>query len=222
MPLSLKKILILSISFLIIVPAYSQFKLGLHAGIGYSNYRGKDFSDENTPKFGIVGGFYFEREINMTFSLGFELNDEQKGTNYNYYPRIATNISVDSRLEYISLPILMKAYVGQNANYYFYTGVSGAYLISSSNQVSGTEYGYTVTWETFFDYQFRKYDAAILLGFGLNFREIILDFRYQYGIVDIYKGNNPPSIKNSLISVTLGYSIYKKKVKSCFNPNRKH
>jgi hypothetical protein len=221
MKLSLIKILFLSVSICIFISSNAQYKFGVLGGIGSSNFWGRDFPSENTPKLGIIAGLYFEREINLTLSFSFEFNYDQKGTEYSYYSKVGSYINANSRLEYISLPMLMKAYVGRHANYYFYTGISWAYLTKSSNKVFSTENGYTQPWETFFPYQFRKFDSNLLLGFGVNFREIILDLRYHLGIVDVYNGHNPPSIKNSFLSITLGYSIYKKKVVSCFNPNRK-
>jgi hypothetical protein len=214
---------ILSVLFfcLIILPIQAQFKFGIHGGLGSSNYTGSDFSDDNKPKLGVVGGLYFERELNLTIAIGTEINYEQKGTFYNYSPRIAINVAPDSRLDYFSVPLYAKAYIGYNAYYYFYAGVSGAYLSYSSLAVSVTENGYPITTETFFDYEFRKIDAAILAGFGVNFRELILDLRYQHGLIDVYKGNHVPSIKNMFFSVTLGYSLYKKKKEYCLNPMRR-
>lgn len=189
----------------------AQFKLGLHGGIGSSNYAGKDFPDSNTPKTGITAGMYFEWELNMTISLGTELNYEEKGTLYNYAPRDATNVVSDSEQNYMTLPFLVKAYLGYNAYVYVYTGASASYLLNSTNNVSATEYGYTINSDTFFPYDFRDVDASVLLGFGVNFKEIIFDLRYQRGIVDIYQGKDSPLIKNQFVSATLGFSLYKKK-----------
>jgi hypothetical protein len=221
MSLTFKKILIVLVSTAFSISLNAQYKFGVHAGWGLSNYLGKDFPSDNQPKFGPVAGFYYEHELNLTVSIGTEVNYERKGTSYNYYPRVATNISCNSNLDYISVPLLMKFYIDYNAFYYFYGGVSGAYLMNSSNKVSVTEYGYEITPETFFNYKFRKFDASVLAGFGVNFKEVILDFRYQYGIIDIYKGDNTPDIRNSFISATLGFTIYKKKVMHCLNPLRR-
>lgn len=199
----------------------AQFKFGLHGGVGSSNYAGKDFPDTNTPKTGLTGGIYFEWELNMTISIGTELNYDEKGTLYNFAPRDATNVVSDSELNYLTLPFLVKAYMGYNAHFYVYSGASASYLLNSTNNVSATEYGYTINSDTFFPYKFRDLDASVLIGFGVNFKEIILDFRYQRGIVDIYEGDDSPSIKNQFISVTLGFSLYKKKTQYCFNPIRR-
>ena len=201
----------------LIVPMRGQYKFGIHGGMGSSNYLGKDFSSDNTPKLAPTGGLFYEHELNPTISLATEINYEKKGTSYNYSPKVATNISSDSKLEYITVPVIGKAYIDYKAIFYCYTGISGSYLTNSSNKVAVTEYGYTIDPEPFFNYQFRKFDAALLAGFGINIREIIFEMRYNYGIVDIYKGFNPPNIKNKFITATLGFTIYKKKVFHCMN-----
>jgi hypothetical protein len=214
----LKKILTIVFCTCYFINISAQYKFGVHGGIGTSNFRGNDFPSDNQPKKGPVGGIFYEHEINYTISLGGEINYEKKGTTYNYYPRVATNIRSDSRLEYISVPFLIKAYIDYKAYFFCYGGISGSYLINSSNDVLVTEYGYPIATAPFFNYEFRKYDASILLGFGINIKEIILNVRYQHGIVDIYKGTNSPDIKNQFITATLGFTIYKKKVLHCLNP----
>jgi len=195
---------------------YSQYKFGIQAGAGISNYVGADFSSDNDPKIGMTAGMYFEREINYTLSFGFEVNYEKKGTFYRFYPDGSKTVSVDSRLSYLTLPIYTKAYFGKNANYYMYLGVSASYLTDYQSSTWATEYGFTIP-NPYFTYTYNTWDASVIGGVGLNFYEVILDIRYHHGIVDIFKGKNVPSIRNSFISATIGYSLYKKKQISCFN-----
>jgi hypothetical protein len=199
------------------ISLFSQFKFGIQGGGGISNYTGKDFPNDHDPKAGITAGFYFEREINLTMSFGFDLNYDQKGTFYKDYPHEGTTVSIDSRFSYLNLPIYAKAYFGKKANYYLYLGVSGSRLLNFEYKVNTTEYGYDVSSKPYFSYTYNQWDAAVVGGFGFNFYEIILDVRYNYGLVNVYEGHNVPSIRNSFISATIGYTLYKKKVLSCFN-----
>jgi len=214
----IKKILIVFFCTIYVVNLRAQYKFGLHGGMGYSNYRGNDLPSDNQPKTGPIAGIFYEHEINLTIALSGEINYEKKGSSYNYIPRVATNISSNSQLEYISAPFLIKAYIDYKAYFFCYGGISGSYLINSSNKVIATEYGYPINSAPFFNYEFRKFDASLLLGFGINFKEIILDIRYHHGIVDVYKGTNSPDIKNQFLTATLGFTIYKKKVLHCLNP----
>jgi hypothetical protein len=201
----------------VVYSSFSQYKFGLQGGAGISNYTGKDFSSDNEPKFGMTAGLFFEREINLTLSFGFELNYDKKGTFYNFYPHVGTTVSVDSRLSYLTLPVYTKAYFGKKANYYLYLGVAGSYLKDLKSSVITTADGFSTPLSPFFPYTYNDLDASVIGGAGLNFYGIILDIRYHYGVVNVYGGHNVPSIRNTFISTTLGYTLYKKKVTTCFN-----
>ncbi len=198
-------------------PLFAQYKFGLQGGVGISNYVGKDFTSTYDPKMGITAGLFFEREVNFTLSIGAELNYDKKGTYYEFKPRETTTVYVDSRLSYISLPILLKAYFGKNANYYLYSGLTPSYLTESEISRHATELGFEISSDPFFPYKINKWDASLTAGFGLNIYEIILDIRYHHGIANIYEGHNVPSIRNHFISATLGFTLYKKKLLKCFN-----
>jgi len=213
----LKTYIFLLINLFIGSTSYAQFKVGLQAGAGISNYVGKDFPPENEPKSGITAGFFFEREINLTLSIGAELNYEEKGAYYQYDPRLGTTLKVDSRLTYITLPVYTKAYFGKQANYYMYLGVAGSYLAKCESTDFATENGFEISSDAYFPYSYNSLDAAVLGGIGINFFRIVVDVRYEHGVVNIYGGHNVPSIRNSFISSTLGFVLYKKKVISCFN-----
>jgi hypothetical protein len=200
---------------------YSQYKYGILAGAGASNYLGPDLPSENQTKIGLVAGLFYEYQINYTFSIGSELKYEQKGCAYNYYPRIATNVAIDSRLHYFTLPLYMKANLDFKAYSFFYGGASASYRLNSTNKVRVTEYGYEIAAEPYFSHTLRNFDASVFIGFGINFREFIFDMRYHHGIIGIYEGTNIPEIRNRFVSSTIGYTMYTKKVQYCVNPRRR-
>ena len=195
----------------------AQYKFGFQGGMGISDYVGKDYSNVSDPKTGIVAGLSYERELNLTLSISTELNYEQKGTYYEFYPRDATEVSVNTRTSYISLPVLVKAYFGQNANIFIYSGLTVSRLTNHTISHSANEYGYEILSEPFFPFKLNNWDVSVNAGFGINFYDIVLDIRYHHGAVNIYEGENAPSIRNHFLSATIGYVIFKKKVVRCFN-----
>jgi hypothetical protein len=217
----LKKISVVLIILALSISLKAQYRFGILGGLGSSNYHGKDFSSDNKPKIGPAIGLFYEYELNPTLTIGTQANYEKKGTWYNDYPRVATSVICDSRLDYVTVPLYLKAYIDYKAFFCVYAGVSGSYLLKSSKYVDVTEYGYIITPETFFDYDFRKWDAALLVGFDANYKGIFFDMSYSYGVIDIYKGNNVPSIKNMFITAKLGLTIYQKKVFHCLNPHKR-
>ena len=211
------KTLLTFLFMLLIANVSGQYKIGLQGGVGISDYVGVDFSNDSEEKLGIVAGFFYERELNLTMSIAFEFNYEQKGTFYRFFPLKTTEVVVDSRANYLTVPLLMRAYFGRNAEFYINGGLSASRLFNQTTKHSANEYGYKILSDPFFNYKLNNWDASILAGFGFNVYDIVLDIRYHHGIVNIYEGKNAPIIRNHFISATLGYTLYKRKVQRCFN-----
>ncbi len=209
------KLLLLFIIFSVYNFSYSQYMLGLRGGGGVSDLTGSDFSKVSTYKLGIDLAFFYEREINPTISIATELNFNQKGSDYEFYPRELTTVFVDIRSEYINIPIIVKAYFGKKQSLYFYGGLAYAKLLSHNLSHYAKEGDYEVSSELFCPYSINSSDALLNVGFGFYMYNILLDFRYQHSLSSIYKGVDAPSIRNHYVGVTIGYTLYKKKVIRC-------
>jgi hypothetical protein len=165
----------------------------------------------------VTAGFFYEREINLSFCVGTEINYEQKGTFYNEYPRTSAVISVDSRSNYLTLPVFAKLYFGKKADFYLYGGLSASYQLSIEDSVRTTENGFEIGSEQYFPYTYKKWDASLTGGLGFNIRKFSIDIRYHHGLVNIYEGNNVPVIRNSFISASIARTLFKKYSLNCFN-----
>jgi hypothetical protein len=84
---------------------------------------------------------------------------------------------------------MLKAYFGRNAEFYIYSGLAGSRLLNQSVSHSAYELGFPVT-DVYYTYKLNNWDASLILGFGFNVYDIILDIRYHQGIVNIYEGTN--------------------------------
>ncbi|MBN1252660.1 MAG: PorT family protein [Bacteroidales bacterium] len=199
----------------------AQNRFGILGGLSISNYTGKDFPKTYLPKIGIAAGFFIEGEITNPFSIVAELNFEQKGVKYWYQPLPLTEVTINSNLDYFSIPIYVKAAFGRKLGYYAYAGTVISYLISNSYSAYSTENDREVSWEPYFNYGFNKFDAGLAIGFGMVFKEIFLDLRYVHGIKNIYSGENIPDIRNQMISFKAGFSIYKRKLSNCYQTRRR-
>jgi hypothetical protein len=196
--------------------ATGQYRLGFQGGVGVSDYVGKDFLSETKTKTGIVASFFYEYEVNLTLSFATELCYEQKGAFYKHIPREATELYIDTRASYITVPIIARFYFGKKAEFYINTGVSASRLIDYSMSQAAYEYGYKILYEPFFNFKLNNWDASVIAGFGFNVYDFLLDIRYHHGIANIYKGENSPVVRNYFLSATLGYTLYKRRVERCF------
>ena len=215
-----KIILVLIIGSIYILNLKAQERAGLIGGTSVSSYTGKDFPNTYIPNIGVAAGVFIEGILTYPVSIVFEVNVEQKGVKYWYYPLPTTEIKVNSKLDYFSLPILIKTEFGYNRyrklGYFVYAGPVVSYLLSHSFEASATETGHVILWQPFFDYSFAKFDAGLAIGMGLIYREIIFDVRYIHGANNLYKGDDIPDIRNHSLTVKVGFSLYKRKKSKCY------
>lgn len=215
-------ILLLIFSSSILVTA--QKRIGVLGGISLSSYTGKDFPNTYVPNIGIAAGFFIEGVITHPVSIIVEANVEQKGVKYRYYPLPTTEVKINSKLNYLSVPILIKLELGDKYGskfaYYTYAGPVMSYMLSHSFSASATEGEYEILWQPFFDYTFVKFDPGLAIGVGAVYREIFFDLRYVHGVKNIYDGENIPDIRNHMITAKVGFSLYKRKKSRCYNRRR--
>ena len=198
----------------------AQERIGLLGGVNVSSYTGKDFPSTYIPNIGVAAGLFIEGIITYPVSIIAEANIEQKGVKYWYYPLPTTEIKINSKLNYISIPILIKtefgSKFGKKSAYYAYAGPVVSYLMSNSYSASATESGHVILWQPFFDYNYVKFDTGLAVGVGMVYREIFFDVRYVHGVKNIYKGDDIPEMRNHSLSVKVGFSLYKRKKSRCY------
>jgi len=218
--LKTKKILIILISLITFVNLEAQERIGILGGTSISSYVGKDFPKTYVPNIGVAAGVFIEGIITYPVSIIFEANIEQKGVKYHYYPLSTTKVNINTKFNYISLPILLKAEIGskfgKKSGYFVYAGPVVSYLLSSSYSASAFESGHEIRWQTFFDYSFANFDPGLSLGVGMVYREFFLDIRYIHGVKNIYKGEDIPDMRNHSITCKIGFSLYKRKKSRCY------
>ncbi len=194
---------------------YSQYRIGIRAGMGVADLVGSDLEKVSKRSLGAEAAFFYEREINATLGITFELLYNQKGAEYEFYPREETTVFVDYKSSYISLPLVLKAYFGRKANFYIGTGLAYSRLFDHSISHYAKEKEWEISSEPFFPYEVNNYDVSVSLGCGFEWRRFILGFRYQHGLQNIYKGVEAPAIRNHFLSASLGFVLHKKKVIRC-------
>lgn len=212
-----KKFIFLLILLGIVSFSKAQYRFGISGGTMISSLTGKDFSASDLPKIGFTAGFFYEYEFKRNFSLLFEPAFEQKGATYTFYPRFDTQVDVNNRLNYFTLPVMAKINFPGKINYYLTTGLSLSYLADFTTEIHAYTGGYELPFEPFFPYTYKRIDAGASAGFGIMWKEIFLDFRYIHGLRNIYESEDDiPSIRNHVLSIKLAFSFYRKKYLPCY------
>ena len=210
-----KIILTIALFLLCTHPTTAQFRFGLTGGLTVSSHTGKDFSATDIPKFGMTFGFFYEREFNKIVSIVVEPSFEQKGSEFTYFPKSNTKVTVDAELDYITIPIMLKANFGHNINYYLTGGLALSYLNKYSSDVHAYFKEFEIDSSPFFPYSYDNIDASVSIGGGIMWREIFFDLRYVLGIRSLYGGKNVPDIRNHMLSLKLAYSLQRQKYVPC-------
>ncbi len=171
---------------------------GIKGGVNLSNIYGTDADLLNPDmKLGGIGGAFVTLDL-VALKIQPELLYSQKGYKWSYY-----GASVTEHADYLEIPLLLKFSFGKIIVPSIYLGPSIGVLVSAK--------------ET---YQSQSYDAKDLYNsndFGLVFgaevktpAKVSVEARYNLGLSKVYKAmyNYEPEIKNSAISVMLGYYLF--------------
>lgn len=196
-----------------------EFYLIPKAGVGIADLTGKLFDPTQSgtnydatlrPITTFVGGIEGEYGINdkVSFSAGILFAMQGSKTKDNMF-KIKEN--------YINVPLMVNYYPIPNCGLAIKAGAQVGFTIRKRITIDGMEYsadyivarnywGRPVYVESELSKQFNKVDLAIPVGISYEFSNIVLDARYNIGLINIMK-DDPENSKNRLWQFTLGYKF---------------
>ncbi len=177
---------------------YAQHEPGsltLQPRIGFSAADFNNTSDTEA-RVGLVVGPEFEYTLSNRFSLGFGLNYSQQGTKIK-------NTDVTFKLDYLTIPIV--------ANVYLFKGFALKAGIQPGINLSAKLDAKSAKVDLDND-EVKAFDLAIPVGLSYEFRNFVLDARYNFGVTKIFDEKKLPTgvdidSKNLGFQLTLGYKI---------------
>ena len=196
-----------------------EFYLIPKAGVGIADLTGKLFDPTKSetnydatlrPITTFVGGIEGEYGINDKVSLSAGILFAMQGskTKDNMF-KIKEN--------YINVPLMLNYYPIPNCGLAIKAGAQVGFTIRKRITIDGMEYsadyivarnywGRPVYVESELSKQFNKVDLAIPVGISYEFSNIVLDARYNIGLINVMK-DDPENSKNRLWQFTLGYKF---------------
>jgi hypothetical protein len=203
-------LLIITMSFGLV---YAQSVFGIKGGMNISRITGQDAVASSDSHLGMHAGFLMQYNLMEALVLQPELLYTQKGYNYKYYLGDVHYVKRTS-FDYIEMPVLVKLNVAtSDVQFQPYVGGAVSYLVSArakqtiesgdtsisndvdvSDQVNNLAYGFVVGAEFVF---MKKY---------------ILGGRYNFGLSNIYKDDQPEigsDVQNGVFMLSLGYLFNK-------------
>ena len=196
-----------------------EFYLIPKAGVGIADLTGKLFDPTKSetnydatlrPITTFVGGIEGEYGKNdkVSFSAGILFAMQGSKTKDNMF-KIKEN--------YINVPLMLNYYPIPNCGLAIKAGAQVGFTIRKRITIDGMEYsadyivarnywGRPVYVESELSKQFNKVDLAIPVGISYEFSNIVLDARYNIGLINVMK-DDPENSKNRLWQFTLGYKF---------------
>ncbi len=179
---------------------------------------GEDYFD-HSHKVGLVIGAEGEYQITGMFGLSLGVFYAQEGANYKgegFTSRDGIKVNVDNlkvNLDCITVPILANVYVWKGLA--LKTGIQPEFVVGKKAKGDVTiEYDIPSYNETTFEKpNVKSFSLSIPIGVSYEFKNVVADLRYSFGITDIrsdkhfFQNSHSGSAYNRVLSFTLGYKF---------------
>ncbi|MBC5863467.1 porin family protein [Flavobacterium turcicum] len=177
--------------------------IGIKGGYNMSNLYTEDVDDQNLLS-GFNVGLFATLPISSSLAIQPELNYTTKGAELRYDNLFAQG-TAKFRLNYVEVPVLVKANLTKNFNVHF--GPYAAFLIDSKITNEGQDGN--INFEESIDKDdLNTVDIGVAAGVGFDFDKFGIGARYNYGLTTVGKERNFaggtytfPDSKNSVLSI---------------------
>lgn len=165
-----------------------QPKVGL--GIGFLSGDWSSASgDDRKSRFGVLAGVEGEYYVNDWFSAALGVNYAQQGWKFK-----GGGISETTKLDYLNIPIVGNFYITEGLA--LKTGVQLGCLLSAKEESTNVK-----------DY-YEKMNISIPIGISGEYKNFVLDVRYNISLTKINKNSNSENkYRSDLFQITLGYKF---------------
>ena len=194
----MKKLFFVAVIMMASISAFAQHAPGsltLQPRIGFSAADFNNTSDTEA-RVGLVVGPEFEYTLGNRFSLGFGLNYSQQGTKIK-------DTDVTFKLDYLTIPIVANVYLFKG--FALKAGIQPGINLSAKLDAKNAKVDLD-------NDEVKAFDLAIPVGLSYEFRNFVLDARYNFGVTKIFDEKKLPTgvdidSKNLGFQLTLGYKI---------------
>ena len=209
----MKKSLLLLAFLAMTVSAQAQHEEGdvtiqPRVGVTFSNITGDDlFSEDTKMKVNVTYGFEVEYSFTDNFSIAGGLLFTDQGYKFDYYDINNSKYTAKFNNYYAAVPITLNYYLVEGLA--IKAGVQPAFRVKTKLEADGTKMDLDDALEFLFpnkDVTVNKFDLMIPVGLSYEYKNIVLDARYNFGLIKVFKGLDVTS-RNSLITLTLGYKL---------------
>lgn len=192
-----------------------DFTIQPRVGVSFSNITGDNLFMGDKPKMKVNVTYGFEVEYSFTdkFSIAGGLLFTDQGYKFDYYEFVdgrdlySYQVTAKFNNYYAAVPITLNYYLVEGLA--IKAGVQPAFRVKTKLEADGTKMDLDDALEFLFpnkDVTVNKFDLMIPVGLSYEYKNIVLDARYNFGLIKVFKGLDVTS-RNSLITLTLGYKL---------------
>ena len=195
----MKKLVLIHILIILCLGIYAQDKLNTGLNIGYSSstFVGNDIPGKGLAPISsaLIGG-YFRYCFNDKFAIQPEINYYAKGSRINTIDNLYEYVYLD----YLEIPVLfiLKFRKERKLHPIIYAGPT----FNINTNASGSR-GYLNN--------IKKIDGSIIAGTGVEIWKLSFQIRYIYGLTRFDDSSQKLDLKNSTLSLLVGFNFVNKK-----------
>jgi Outer membrane protein beta-barrel domain len=175
-----------------------KMMVGVEGGLSLANLRGGDVYN-NSIKYGAIGGVFGRHALTGIFAIQPEVLFAMKGAKYE-----ADGIKSQQEINYIEIPVLVRATMRKEGKLKPSLFAGPAIGILLSNKITNGE-------EIDIKDASNGSDFGLVFGAGADYMLekgcVLLDARYELGLTSTMKSAQDKEIKNSVISIMIGYGM---------------
>lgn len=201
-----------ALSILLLVPlcsfAQKELKLGINAGATFSSIR----DSHRNYGFDYLAGITAEKGLNRHFAVTAGINyarlsftDENDALLENGTTALDTKLT----LQYLSIPVSLKLYIGKRKNLFVSGGIFGGYFLGTKFKSEQDKIAQTYPNNAFKDFDFGA-NAAIGYLISVNPKnDISIELRENLGLVPIsdQRVMNNEVVKTSSLNLILSWQF---------------
>ncbi|MEP2668243.1 MAG: porin family protein [Cyclobacteriaceae bacterium] len=180
-----------------------EARMGVKGGLNISNLYVDNVNDENS-RLGFNVGLYGQILSNEFFAIQPELLYTTKGSKNEYDGFVDQDVKFN--LNYLEVPVLAVFKLGEVAE--LHAGGYGSYLLGANVSYAGDLIN---GGEELDRDNFKSYDYGLVGGLSLNFGNVQIGTRYNYGLVKLAKTDNAKTVlgdsKNSVAQVYVAFNL---------------
>jgi len=191
----------------------SKIEIGVQGGpnVSFMRFQNQTFTEKNNPLVAFSGGLFFQYNFNKTFSLRADPGFERKGyfDKYIYNNWVSNTTTEKDRqsFNYLTVPILLRAAVGNKVRYFINAGPYIGLLLSEKERDNPPNQSSLIYNNTSY---YKKTDLGITAGIGLSIPikeefALSIELRNNLGLMNIGTSSSG-NIKTNSTNLLIGFT----------------